>query len=277
MSIKGGVQNSPLNAAKIGASTFALFTRNQRRWIFDLPDAGTVRRFKENCCKEGFQLKDLLVHDSYLINPGSPDKRVLSMSKRAFHSELRRCSLFGLERLVFHPGSHRREMSDVECLDQVAGFLNEALSKVPGVTAVVENTSGSGGNVGYRFEHLAFIVDKIEDKRRIGVCLDTCHLFAAGYDIRTPESYEKTFRDFEETVGFKYLKGIHLNDSKGALGSRTDRHDSLGCGELSLTPFRLVMEDPRMEDIPIILETPDQNKWKDEIRMLYEFLTYTER
>lgn len=234
--------------------------------------------------KSGILPKHVLPHDSYLINLGHPDSEQLEKSRAAFVDELERCALLGLVKLNFHPGSHLvkmnkkdKENSDVMkeienvCLDVIAKSINIALEKTSGVTAVIENTAGQGSNLGWRFEHLAYIIERVKDKSRIGVCIDTCHMFTAGYDIRTREAYEKTWAEFERIVGFKYLMGMHINDSKPPLGSHVDRHHSLGKGEIGLDAFRFIMNDARMDDIPLVLETIDESIWKQEIELLYSF------
>jgi deoxyribonuclease IV len=271
VSAEGGVQNAPLNAAALGASAFALFVKNQKTWAAaPLADA-QVEAFRDNCRKGGFDPGVILPHDSYLINLGNPDPEGLAKSRAAFIDEMARCQRLGLKLLNFHPGSHKGEMAEAPCMDLVAQSVNMALEKTEGVMAVFENTAGQGGYLGRTFEQLAFMIDKIEDKSRVGVCLDTCHLFGAGYDLRTKEGYAAVMASFGETVGFSYLKAMHLNDSKGALGSRVDRHHSLGEGELGLAPFRFVMEDPRTDGIPLILETIDPERWSREIAMLRSF------
>lgn len=272
VSASGGVMNAPLNAKKIGATAFGLFTKNQRQWKAKPLTGDEIDKFKEYCQQENYSADYILPHDTYLINLGAPEEEALKISRDAFIDELKRCGQLGLKYLNFHPGSHKKKMSDEDCLAVVAESINLSLEATAGVTAVIENTAGQGGNIGYRFEHLARMIERVEDKSRIGVCLDTCHTFAAGYDIRTPETYEKTMKTFDETVGFKYLKGMHLNDAKVALGSRKDRHHSLGKGELGWETFKLIMQDPRLDDMPLILETIDENLWTEEIKRLFGFL-----
>ncbi len=272
VSAQGGVQNAPLNAARIGAKAFALFTQNQRQWRSKPLDDSVVEQFHRNCRQKEFDPAHILPHGIYLINLGSPEAEVRKNSRRAFLEELERCHLLGLKYLNFHPGSHKKQKTDKACLRQIAAFLNRAVAQVPGVAVVVENTSGGGGSVGHRFEHLAYLIERIELTERVGVCLDTCHLFAAGYDIRNAVSYEKTLADFDRIVGFEYLKGMHLNDSMGELGGKRDRHRCLGEGKLTLEPFRLIMNDERLEEIPLILETPNPDRWAEEIEMLYGFI-----
>jgi len=272
VSSAGGVFNAPLNAEKIGAKAFALFTKNQRQWKARPLKEEDVEKFKENLKKVGISPDHVLPHDSYLINLGSPDKEKRRKSIEAFVDEVERCYQLGLKYLNFHPGSSLGKVSEDECLKIVSESINEALSRTKEVILVIENTAGQGSNVGYRFEHIARIIELVEDKSRIGVCLDTCHMFAAGYDIRTPEAYERTMKEFDDVVGFKYLKGMHLNDAKSTLGSRVDRHHSIGKGNIGLEAFRLIMNDDRLNDIPLILETIDPSIWKEEIELLYSLI-----
>ena len=270
VSAGGGVENAPLNAARIGARAFALFTKNQRQWKAKPLGLKNIRLFRENCAREGYTPGQILPHDSYLINLGHPDEQGLAKSRTAFLDECLRCEQLGLKYLNFHPGSHLRRISSGKCLKRIAESINIALDKTRTVTAVIENTSGQGSNVGYRFEHLAAIIDPVEDKSRVGVCLDTCHTFTAGYDLKSREGYHATMADFDAIVGFQYLKGMHLNDSKKDLGSRVDRHANIGKGLMGLDTFRFVMSDPRLEGIPLILETPDDTLWAAEIKLLYK-------
>ncbi len=270
-SAAGGVFNAVTNAEAIGAKAFALFTKNQKRWDAKPLDTKTIEKFKENLQKSGILPKHVLPHDSYLINLGHPEDEKRLKSMEAFLDEVQRCELLGLNKLNFHPGSHLKQISEEECLDKISEAMNRTLDKTSGVALVLENTAGQGSNLGWRFEHLAYIIDKIEDKSRVGVCIDTCHMFTAGYDIRTREAYEKTWAEFESIVGFKYLMGMHINDSKPDLGSHVDRHDSLGKGKIGLDAFKFIMNDARMDDIPLILETIDESIWKEEIALLYSF------
>ena len=271
VSAAGGVENAPVNANKIGAKAFALFTRNQKQWKSKPLTDESIVKFQENLREFGYSADHILPHDSYLINLGNPDPEGLEKSRAAFLDEMKRCGQLGLKYLNFHPGSHKNMISEEECMDVIAESVNLTLAETEGVTAVIENTSGTGGNVGYRFEHLRYIIDRIEDPSRIGVCLDTCHTYGAGYDIRNQETYEATMAEFGRIVGFNYLKGMHLNDSKVGLGSRKDRHHSLGMGELGWETFRFIMNDPRLDNIPLVLETIDEELWAEEIRQLYAF------
>jgi len=263
------VENAPLNAHEIGAKAFAFFTRNQRQWVSPPLTQKSIDAFRNNCVKFDYSPHQILPHDSYLINLGNPDPEGLGRSRYAFNDEMKRCELLGLDRLNFHPGSHLGKMTEEECLDLIAESVNIALEKSSGVTAVIENTAGQGTNLGYRFEHLRHIIDKVEDKTRVGVCIDTCHAFTSGYDLSTAEGFKKVFDEFERIVGFRYLRGMHLNDSKKAFGTRVDRHDSLHNGYLGDEVFSQIMNDHRFDGMPLILETPDETLWAEEIRYLY--------
>ena len=269
VSASGGVFNAPLNAKEIGAKAFALFTKNQRQWKAKPLDDKTIEKFKENLEAAGISPKQVLPHDSYLINLGHPEEEKRQKSLDAFIDEVRRCEQLGLDKLNFHPGSHLKKISEEACLDLIADAMNKTLEVTEGVTLVIENTAGQGSNLGYKFEHLAYLIDRSIDKSRVGVCIDTCHMFTAGYDIRTKEAYDATWQTFDEVIGFKYLKGMHINDSKPDLGSRVDRHESIGKGKIGLDAFRFIMNDPRMDDIPLVLETIDESIWAEEIALLY--------
>ncbi len=271
VSASGGVENAPVNAAAIGARAFALFTKNQRQWVAKPLTAESIDKFKENCQANGFTPDYILPHDSYLINLGHPEAEGLAKSRAAFIDEMQRCEELGLTMLNFHPGSHLNQIGIEECLDLIAESVNIALDKTKGVTAVIENTAGQGSNLGFSFSHLAHIIDRVEDKGRVGICLDTCHTVAAGYDIIDALSYERVFREFEDVVGFNYLKAIHLNDAKKGVGSRVDRHDSIGKGVLGIDFFRRMMADRRFDNMPVILETPDESIWAEEIALLNGF------
>lgn len=267
--VAGGVSSAPVYASEIGAKAFALFTRNPSRWRSAAITDGEAELFRENCARLGFAPEHILPHDSFLINLGSPDKTKLAMSREAFLDEMNRCSQLGLTMLNFHPGSHLNEMEADDCLKLIAESVNITLDKTQGVTAVIESTAGQGSNLGFRFEHLARIIELVEDKSRVGVCVDTCHSLAAGYDFTSEEAYKASWKEFDDVVGFKYLRGMHINDSKKGVGSRVDRHASIGEGALGRGFFTLLMQDPRMDNIPLILETPQEALWAEEIAWLY--------
>ncbi len=270
VSSSGGVENAPINAFNIGAKAFALFTKNQRQWVSAPLSEKSIEQFKANCKKYGFEPWQILPHDSYLINLGHPEAEGLDKSRLAFVDEMQRCEQLGLDRLNFHPGSHLDKIDTHSCLLRIAESINIALQETKGVTAVIENTAGQGTNLGYQFEHLRTIIDNVDDKSRVGVCIDTCHAFTSGYDIRTLDAFNNTFKSFDEIIGFNYLRGLHINDSKKDLATRVDRHDSLGMGFIGIDTFRFIMNDQRFDNIPLILETPDEERWPEEIKMLYE-------
>ena len=274
VSASGGVENAPRNAQAIGAKAFALFTKNQRQWVANPLSEKNIEGFKTNLAKSGIAAEHVLPHDSYLINLAHPETDPLQKSRNAFIDEMQRCQQLELKLLNFHPGSHLNKTSENHSLDLVAESINIALEQTNGVTAVIENTAGQGTNLGYSFEHLAHIIDKVDDKSRVGICIDTCHSFTAGYDLRTIDACDKTFTEFEKIVGFKYLRGMHLNDSKPELGARVDRHESLGKGKIGLECFRYIMNDARFDDIPMVLETVNPDIWPEEISLLYNMINH---
>lgn len=271
VSAAGGVENAPRNAGKIGATAFALFTKNQRQWSAAPLTAAQIGGFGAACAELGYAPAQILPHDSYLINLGHPEPEALAKSRGAFFDEMARCEALGLDRLNFHPGSHLNRIAPERSLDLVAESINLALDRTRGVTAVIENTAGQGSNLGSSFEQLAYLIERVEDRSRVGVCIDTCHAFAAGYDLRTAEACERTFAELDSIVGFEYLKGMHLNDAMKILGSRVDRHTPLGKGMIGMECFRYIMQDARFDGIPLILETPDEERWPEEIAMLKAF------
>ena len=271
VSISGGVENAPGNAEELKAKAFGMFTKNQRQWQVKPFTQDNIDLFKKYLKEAGIKPDHILPHDSYLINLGHPEQEKLEKSRNALLDEMQRCEQLGLKLLNFHPGSTLGQVSEEECLQAVAESINWAIDQTENVIAVIENTAGMGNHVGYTFEHLAALIDKVKDRSRVGVCYDTCHGFTAGYDIRTKAAFEKTFADFERIVGFKYLKGMHLNDSKKEFASRKDRHESIGKGFIGLDAFKFIMQDPRFDDIPLILETPNSEIWAEEIEMLYSF------
>lgn len=268
VSAAGGVDQAVLRAHELEATAFALFTKNQRQWRAAPLTDEVISAFRAACEKYQYTSAQILPHDSFLINLGHPVAEALEKSRAAFVDELQRCEQLGLSLLNFHPGSHLHQIDEEACLKRIAESVNIALDKTQGVTAVIENTAGQGSNLGFRFEHLAAIIDGVEDKSRVGVCIDTCHTFAGGYDLRTEEECVKTFAEFERVVGFKYLRGMHLNDAKSDFASRVDRHHSLGEGKIGKTVFSWMMKDNRFDGIPLILETVNPDIWKDEIAWL---------
>ena len=269
VSAGGGVENAPINAVGIGADAFALFTKNQRQWVAKALTVDSINLFKGRVKESGLDTRYILPHDSYLINLGHPDPEAIAKSRDAFIDEMKRCEQLGPQLLNFHPGSHLNKITVEECLDRVAESINIALGQTSGVTAVIENTAGQGSNIGNRFEHLRYIIDRVDDKSRVGVCIDTCHAFAAGYDLA--DHYDETFNEFDNIVGFSYLRAFHLNDSKKPLGSRVDRHESIGKGCIGIDFFKRLIADPRFDNMPLILETPDESIWPEEIALLRSF------
>jgi deoxyribonuclease IV len=272
VSASGGVENAPLNAKAIGATAFALFTKNQRQWFSNPLTKASIKAFRENCEKLDYKPFQILPHDSYLINLGHPEKEPLEKSRASFLDEMQRCEQLGLDRLNFHPGSHLNTISEEECLSRIAESVNIVLDKTKGVTAVIENTAGQGTNMGHKFEQLRFIIEKVDDKSRVGICIDTCHAFTSGYNIKSQEGYDETFNKFDMIIGFKYLRGIHINDSKKELATRVDRHDNIGKGFLGEDVFKMLMNDIRLDNMPLILETPDESLWEAEIKNLYSLI-----
>lgn len=268
VSASGGLENAPRNARAIGATGFALFTKNQRQWHAPNLTAAQIDSFHRAMEECGYTASQVMPHDSYLINLGHPEKEGLEKSREAFFEEMARCEALGLDRLNFHPGSHLRQISEGESLNRIAESINLALERTHAVTAVIENTAGQGSNLGFRFEHLRYLIDRVEDKSRVGVCIDTCHAFAAGYDLSSEMACEMTFAEFDRVVGFKYLRGMHLNDAMKPLGSRVDRHSPLGEGHIGWNCFHYIARDARFEGIPLILETPDESRWPQEIEAL---------
>ena len=253
VSASGGVENAPLNAKAIGATAFALFTKNQRQWVAKPLTEENIGKFRQHCEDAGFESTQILPHDSYLINLGHPDPEALERSRAAFLDEIQRCEQLGLDRLNFHPGGHLNKTGDEESMQLIATSINQVLDQTRGVTAVIENTAGQGSHLGYTFEQIANMIDLVEDKSRVGVCIDTCHAFTAGYDLRSKEGFDSTFSHFEKVIGFEFLKGRHLNDSKKDLGTRVDRHANLGKGFLGIDPFKWIMSDSRLDRIPLVL------------------------
>jgi len=272
VSAEGGVQNAPENANNIGAKSFALFTKNQRQWFANPLTSASIKIFRDNCDKYDYKPFQILPHGSYLINLGHPEAEPLEKSRNSFFDEMQRCEQLGLDRLNFHPGSHLNMIGIEECLKRIAESINIVLDKTKGVTAVIENTAGQGTNLGHTFEQLKAIIENVEDKSRVGVCIDTCHAYTSGYDVKSAEGFNNTFQKFDEVIGFKYLKGMHLNDSKKEFGTRVDRHDNIGIGFIGEETFAILMNDSRFDNMPLILETPEESLWEAEIKKLYSLI-----
>lgn len=270
-SASGGVVNAIHHACELEANAMAFFVKNQRQWSAKPLEAEGIEQFKKALIMAKLSPEQVLVHAGYLINLANPEKEKRDKSLESFIDEMERVLQLGLDRINIHPGSHLEGASESQALEWVAECINEAHLRVPKIMVVIENTAGQGSNLGYSFQHLAEIISKVKDQSRIGVCLDTCHAYAAGYDIATPEGYEKTMCDFEEIVGWRFLKGVHLNDAKVSLGSKKDRHESIGKGSLGIDFFKRLMKDRHFNGVPIILETIDENLWKEEIALLRSF------
>ncbi|KAG1742021.1 xylose isomerase-like protein [Suillus lakei] len=256
VSAAGGVENAVRNAAKVGANAFAIFVKSQRKWDSPPLSAENVDAFKRRMQEFGYLPKHVLPHGSYLVNLGNPDEEKRQKSFNCFLDDLQRCEQLGLELYNFHPGSTVGQATKDESIALIAECINNAHKATKHVTVVIENMAGSGNVIGSQFSELKGIIDHVEDKTRVGVCLDTCHMFAAGYDISTKDGWEATLSIFDTEVGLSYLKGLHLNDSKATLGSKKDRHENIGLGHLGISTFRHIVSDPRTQDIPLILETP---------------------
>lgn len=262
---------APAEAASLGASAFAFFTAPPQRWRSPDPSPELCEAFRRNCESHGFSPDTILPHAGFMINLGSPDKRKLALSRLAFTDEFRRCQLLGLRMLNFHPGASLGKIDDEQCLRLIAESINISLSRTEGVKAVIENTAGQGSNLGWKLDQIAFIIDLVEDKSRVGVCIDSCHAFAAGLDFSTPEGYDRSWAEFDSVIGRDYLSAMHLNDALRPLGSRIDRHERIGFGTIGPDFFKRLLADPRTDGIPLILETPDETLWPEEIKQLYGY------
>ena len=270
-SIAGGLENAAIEAKALGATAFGMFTKNQRQWASRPITEEESLKFKEKLKELGFSKDQVLPHDSYLINLGNPDDLKRRQSLDAFIDELQRVQTLGLDKLNFHPGSHVNKIDRKGSLALVAEALDEALSSTQGVRPIIETTAGQGSNLGSSFEEIAELLSLSKFPGRLGVCIDTCHIFAAGYDLRSEEAFHKTFEEFGRIVGFDKLEGMHLNDAKIGLGSHLDRHESLGKGQIGIESFIRIAQDPRFRDIPLILETIDSSLWSTEIALLQEY------
>lgn len=270
-SAAGGVHNALLEGAKIGATTIQLFTANQRQWKGKPLDQAAIEKWHEALHTTG--LKKIMSHDSYLINLGAPDPENLSKSRATFALEIERCVALDIDFLNFHPGAALTK-DPQECLDTIVESLLGFVPLLDGhkTRLLLETTAGQGSAVGWKFEELAYVLERVKSKLKVGVCIDTCHIFVAGYDIRTPEAWDATLKEFDKVIGFEHLYAFHLNDSVKGLGSRVDRHAPLGKGLIGLEAFRFLMQDPRTRELPKYLETPDGPPlWEKEIKLLREF------
>jgi deoxyribonuclease IV len=266
--ITGGVFNAPASGQAIGADAIQIFTRNQMQWACRPLGAEEASRFREALAKSG--VRRVLTHGSYLMNLASPNPDFLARSRACLVTEIERCHLLGIPYVVLHPGAHMGEGEEAG-LGAIARSLDDVLARTEGldVMPLLEVTAGQGSCLGYRFEHLAAIFDRMREPERAGVCLDTCHLYAAGYDLASPEGYEEALRDFARIVGMGKLKAIHLNDSKRERGSRVDRHARAGEGVMGLDTFARIVNDRRFRGLPLVVETPGPlAEWKKEIARL---------
>ncbi len=268
VSAAGGIYKSVDNALAIGANAFALFPKNQLQWTAKPYTEEDIDRFRSALTDSGISPEAVLPHSAYLINLGAPDPAVARRSRDALLDELTRVEQLGLSYLNFHPGSSKGEISDEACISQIAGAMDSILAETATAKLVLETTAGQGANLGWQFEHLARIIDEVSRSDRVGVCIDTAHVFGAGYDIRDAEGWDAAMEGFEGVLGVERLVGMHLNDSKMALGSRKDRHATIGNGEIGLSAFEAILADPRTDGIPLILETPEPERWAEEIEML---------
>lgn len=255
VSTSGGVEKAPGNGVQLGCEAIQVFTKNQMQWRAKPLQPAEIEAYKTAFKNSGIQ--SAVSHDSYLINLGSPEEDKLKQSLAAFEDEVERCELLGIPFLVFHPGSHMGS-GEKTGLQMIATSLNQVLEKKKGYKTVLllETTAGQGSNLGYSFEQLAEILDLVKERERVGVCVDTCHVFAAGYDIRSQSAFEETFRHFDAAIGLKKIKAFHLNDSKKGLGSKVDRHEHIGEGAIGVEAFRLLLHDDRFQGLPMLLETP---------------------
>lgn len=268
VSAAGGVQNAPANAAAIGATALSLFTRNQRQWSAKPYDPAAVEAFHAEMARCGYSADEAIPHASYLVNLGSTDEEIWRKSIDGLADELSRTVQLGMRWLNFHPGTSKGEMDEAWTLARIAAGIDRVLERVDGGVLVLENTAGQGKAMGSDFAHLARIREQVREPARVAVCIDTCHAFAAGYDIRSADGWNATMDRAAATFGLENLVALHLNDSTGELGSRKDRHKPIGEGEIGIEGFRAIMEDTRLDGRPLILETPDVDRWPEEIALL---------
>lgn len=272
-SAAGGVFNALYEGQKIGATTIQFFTSNQRQWNARSLSQEVISKWNEARLETG--IKSIMSHDSYLINLGAPDPEVLVKSRHAFREEIIRCLQLGVSLLNFHPGSALQAGVD-NCLNKIIESLLEMkdlFTGKEGLRLLIETTAGQGSQVGANFEEVAYIVEGVKNDLPIGVCIDTCHIFAAGYDIRTKEALQSTLQSFDKKIGLKHLYAFHLNDSQKGLDSRVDRHMPLGEGMIGMDCFRAIMQEPSIAHLPKYLETPGGPElWEKEIKMLRSFV-----
>jgi deoxyribonuclease-4 len=276
VSAAGGADHAPMAARALQATGFGLFVKNQKQWHAPALTVEQQARFGAAMHTAGYTAAQILPHAGYLINLANPDPDAHARSLGALIDEMRRCQAFGLTMLNLHPGSHLRKLTVEAALDRVAESVNRALAETSEVTVVIENTAGQGGCLGVTLAELARLRERVEDPSRIGFCLDTCHAWAAGYDIRTGDGLRRLLDEFEREVGpaDRYLRGMHLNDTRNELGSRVDRHAPLGTGAIGWEPFRALLRDPRSRGIPLIIETPDEARWAGEVAELLAFASH---
>jgi deoxyribonuclease IV len=267
VSISGGVSTAPGRAMELGATALGMFTKNQRQWNAKPISPEEAETFKSELARSGIGVDQVIVHASYLINVGSPEDEKREKSLAALVDELRRAEQLGLKLVNFHPGSGMGELSEDQTLSRIADACSRALGETSEATLVLEATAGQGDHVGYTFRHLAEIIDRAGGSNRLGVCIDTCHIFAGGYDFRTDEQYRETIAELERTVGLDRLVGFHLNDSKTEHGSRKDRHHSLGAGLIGIPALARFITDDRFDGLPFVLETVDPDLWAAEIAL----------
>lgn len=274
VSIAGGLHNAVAEALAIGAKAFGLFLRSQRQWNSKPLEDKAADLFKEACAKANFSPHSILPHGIYLMNCGSPDEETLSKSRSTLVDELQRCEKLGLCLYNFHPGSTCGKITVEESIDRIAESINLAHKETKYVVTVLENMSCQGNTIGGKFEELRDIIDRVQDQSRVGVCLDTCHAFAAGYDIASEKGFSQMMEEFDTVIGLKYLRGVHLNDSKGEIGCHLDRHENIGKGKIGVEAFQRLMRDPRFNGVPMILETPctSEDTYKKEIKKLYAMI-----
>lgn len=270
ISTAGGISNSVTNAYNIGCNGFAMFLKSPRKWVSPAYSPDEIEKFKENCQQYNYNpLTDVLPHGQYFINLANPDEEKAQKAYDSLIDDLGRCEQLGVGLYNLHPGSSLKGNHESQ-LKQLAQYLNKALKQTKFVKIVLENMAGTGSLIGSNLEDLKFVIDLIEDKKRIGVCVDTCHTFAAGYDLVTKDAYEKFWKEFDDVIGYQYLSAIHLNDSKAPLGANRDLHEKLGQGFLGLEVFRLISHDQHLQGLPLILETPQptDDGYGQEIDML---------